>query len=394
MIILVGDYAPGNKHVNVTCNKGIMLCNLEGPVLPSSLSFSMRPKAGPNLFSSELPDSNIQFVYAMANNHIMDFGMPGLSSTQTLLKQRGFKSCGAGNDIKVARQSIIIEDNGARVGVISCCEAQFGVATQNRGGVADFGPWVYKSIRDLCQKTDEVIVSVHAAVEDSPWPSPYIRELYKSFIDAGAKVVHGHHSHIPQGYEAYGNGMIFYGMGNFAVDPNKWSDYPNGLWSLAAEIDFSSKPMSCRIFTLEIRKQASSDTIKIEESNEEENASHKSYLEICNRPFKDTELFGALWQEVALRVYNHYGAIYMGFSAPNQSRLDKIRAGLSTIKRALFNRIAFSSYPNQRSYILWHVMIVCESHRQMLSTALGVLGGEIKDLRTKKTKQLLDEMMP
>ena len=61
----------------------------------------------------------------------------------------------------------------------------------------------------VAHKSRYVIVSVHAAIEDSPWPSPYIRELYHSFIDAGATVVHGHHLHVPQGYETYDEGVIF-----------------------------------------------------------------------------------------------------------------------------------------------------------------------------------------
>jgi len=50
--------------------------------------------------------------------------------------------------------------------------------------------------------------------------------------------------------------------------------------------------------------------------------------------------------------------------------------------------------PNHYDYMLWYHMIACESHRQMLATALGLLGGEIKDLRTEETRILADEMMP
>jgi hypothetical protein len=39
-------------------------------------------------------------------------------------------------------------------------------------------------------------------------------------------------------------------------------------------------------------------------------------------------------------------------------------------------------------------MISCQSHRESISTALGLLSGEIEDLRTKETHLLADEMMP
>jgi len=38
-------------------------------------------------------------------------------------------------------------------------------------------------------------------------------------------------------------------------------------------------------------------------------------------------------------------------------------------------------------------MLACESHRQMLITALGVLSGEIKDLRGEESSALADEML-
>ena len=397
-MIFVGDWSPKTHPVSVTLNLApeLYAANLEGPVLSSGHDLVPCPKAGPSSFSCELPNGTSDFVFALANNHIMDYGISGMEATVKLLQERNFKACGAGKNVHAARQPIIVEDKGVQVGIIACCEAQFGVARHDSAGVAEFGPWVYHAIRDLRETVDAVIVSAHAAVEDSPWPSPHNRELYHSFVDAGATLVHGHHAHVPQGYEAYGEGVIFYGMGNFAVDPDKWRDYPNGMWSLAAEIGFDSEPVRWQPLTFEIRNQPGSGLMVIEESNVEEQESHRRHLEICNRPFENPELFDALWQEVALRAYYHHGAKYMGFSAPSRRRRGtQIRERLSLFKSALLNaQTLFSPRPTQRDYMLWHVMFVCESHRQMLATALGILAGEIEDLRTEETRQLADEMMP
>jgi hypothetical protein len=395
-MILGGDWAPGYKQVEMNLASTVVLANLEGPILSREHSVIAVPKAGPSLFSSELPDASGRFVFSLANNHIMDYGIPGLESTLSLLDKRAFKACGAGKNFLDARCPIVIEDDGIQIGLIACCEAQFGVAQWSKAGVAAFGPWIYRAIRDLRQTVDAVIVSVHASVEDSPWPSPFIRELCRSFIDAGASVVHGHHAHVPQGHEEYGDGVIFYGMGNFAVDPDKWRKYPNSLWSLAAEIDLRSKPVRWRPLTLEIhyQNQNSANILVIEESSGEELERHHGYLEMCNRPLRDDALFEALWQEVASRAYDHYGAGYMSFSAsPRYGRRAKMKKGLSALKGALLNR-SDESRPNQYDYLLRYNMIACESHRQMLATALGILGGEIADLRSDETRRLADEMMP
>ena len=397
-MILLGDWSFKTRQVTITFNltQVLYLANLEGPVLSGEHDLVPNSKAGPSLFSSELPNGSGQFIFALANNHLMDFGLPGLESTLEFLDKQGFRACGAGKDIHEARKPITVLDQGVRVGLISCCEAQFGVARRNTAGVAEFGPWVYRAIRDLRETLDSVVVSVHAGNENSPWPSPHIRELYHSFIDAGASVVHGHHAHVPQGYEAYGEGVIFYGLGNFAIDPDQWRDRPNGMWSLAAEIDFGSKPLGWRPLTLEIRHQPGSDTMVIEKSNGEEQEIHRLYLEICNRPFNDPELFEALWQEVALRTYYQSGAKSMGFSSPSRHRRrTQIREVLSLLKAALLSRkTSMSLRPGQWDYMLWHVMIACESHRQMLATALGLLAGEIRDRRTEETRALADAMMP
>ena len=128
----------------------------------------------------------------------MDYGEPGLETTINILHQKGVRYCGAGTNLTSARKPLIIQNRGTTLGIISCCEAQFGVARSEQSGVAEFGPWIYQDIRNLAGQVDAVIVSVHAGIEDSPWPSPFIRDLYHSYIDAGATIIHGHHAHVPQ----------------------------------------------------------------------------------------------------------------------------------------------------------------------------------------------------
>ena len=86
----------------------------------------------------------------------------------------------------------------------------------------------------------------------------------------------------------------------------------------------------------------------------------------------------------------------MQFSAHPSLENDRvsIRNILSSFKYIFHNLLADQSHPNQSDYLLRYHMIVCESHRQMLATALGVLSGEIKDLRTEETRHMVDEMLP
>jgi len=311
-MMLVGDYVPESYTVHLKRPERLILANLEGPLLPQTHFYLSDPKAGPSLYSCFLPEKTDNYIFSLANNHIMDYGEPGLVTTINELQQKGTRYCGAGTSLPSARKALIIRHEKITLGIISCCEAQFGVARWHQAGVAEFGPWMYQEIKNLARHVDVVIVSVHAGIEDSPWPSPYIRNLYRSFIDAGATIIHGHHAHVPQGYEEYHNGLILYGMGNFAVDPVKWGSYKNGLWSIGAAIDLKSIPFQWKLITFEIRHNSGSNSISIEESFPEEHERHNKYLELCNRPFHDDLFFDSLWQEVAVRAYFKYGGHYLG----------------------------------------------------------------------------------
>jgi poly-gamma-glutamate synthesis protein (capsule biosynthesis protein) len=59
------------------------------------------------------------------------------------------------------------------------------------------------------------IVMVHGGAEWATRPSGSQRELYRSFVDAGADLVLGHHSHVVQGVESYEGALIAYSLGNF-----------------------------------------------------------------------------------------------------------------------------------------------------------------------------------
>jgi len=322
----------------------------------------------------------------------MDYGEPGLASTINELQQIGTRYCGGGTSLPSERKALIIQHEKITLGIISCCEAQFGVARWHQAGVAEFGPWMYQEIKNLAGHVDVIIVSVHAGIEDSPWPSPYIRSLYRSFIDAGATIIHGHHAHVPQGYEEYHNGLIFYGIGNFAVDPVKWGSNKNGLWSIGADIDLNSNPFRWRLITFEIRHNSGSNVISIEESYPNERKHHLKYIEICNRPLHDNMFFESIWQEVAVRAFNRYGGHYTGFLSLNSlGNLIKtcVNNGRSYI---LGERLACNQIKKQK-YLLNYHMLACESHRQMLTTALGVFSGEIKDLRGEESSKLADEML-
>ena len=77
---------------------------------------------------------------------------------------------------------------------------------------------VADDIQSLSDDVDHVIVMLHSGYEYVPSPSREQATLARAAIDGGASLVIGHHAHILQGVEFRGDGVIVYGLGNFAFN--------------------------------------------------------------------------------------------------------------------------------------------------------------------------------
>lgn len=396
---LAGDWAPSGRQVAPLPWSGLLLANLEGPVLASNHGITPIPKAGPHLCHRDLPRGLVDCVMALANNHVMDYGDAGLCQTLQQLTSANIQGLGAGQNVTEAAKPLIINWRGTRIGILARCEVQFGMATRRCGGVAAFDATVYRAIHNLNRETDFVIASIHAAAEMCPWPSPDRQDAWRALVDAGADVVHGHHAHVPQGWEAYEGGLIFYGLGNLCIDPAAWSGHAQALWSLVPELSWDSGQVTMRAATAVI--EDSGQSLHIRDADPVEAQAHQAYLAECNRPLADRPALEALWQEVSVRQYWAYYADWLRFERP----VAETRIGLRHCAHELLQRIRspwlqVESPPSPRpavhkgQYLLWHVLFACESHSEAIATALGVLGGALEDLRSDETARLVDAMMP
>jgi hypothetical protein len=385
---LLGDWAPGHRRVVGAPVRLRAIFNLEGPVpgdrpLPGPVA-----KAGPSLSNQTLPDLPAGSVASLSNNHIMDYGASGLAATFAALEQKSLVPVGAGADEAAARRAVTITEGGQSIAVLARCEVQFGLARGDAAGTAGLDPSDFREIGRLARLHDSVIVSVHAAAEMFPWPSPARQRLFRSLIDAGANVVYGHHAHVPQGWEFHNNGLILYGLGNYCVDPWKWSGRPNTLWSLSPEISIGPSGIRFRPFVSTVNLDHESISLGEAECH----GSHPcmAYFEACNAALSDNRLLESLWQEYAMRIYRE---TYSEWLWPSGSMLRRARrAGGALFRAVAGTRRMKNDKPSeaQRSFLLRYHCFSCQSHREALETALGVLGGELPDLRSERARRLLD----
>jgi poly-gamma-glutamate synthesis protein (capsule biosynthesis protein) len=72
-----------------------------------------------------------------------------------------------------------------------------------------------EDIRRLAERVDHVVVYNHWGISMEPAVCEYPRLAAHAFVDAGASIVAGSHTHTLQGVELYRGRPILYGLGNF-----------------------------------------------------------------------------------------------------------------------------------------------------------------------------------
>ena len=168
-------------------------------------------------------------IVSLANNHAGDYGSDALLQAISLLKEQGVAPIGAGANAQEAHAPNLSEVNGLKLAFFSYVhvpvEAITGFdtasweAANDTPGIAWADPeQITADIGAIHDQVDLVVVALHSGFEYLAAPSEPQIAAARAAIDAGADLVIGHHAHILQGIEFYGDGVIIYGTGNFAFE--------------------------------------------------------------------------------------------------------------------------------------------------------------------------------
>ena len=158
----------------------------------------------------------------LGNNHIADFGHPGVLDTKRLLASKDISYLGYGETLNDALKPSFLDLGGNRLGVVSlCCPTTNGenLATHRSSGVAPLGMATLKqAVEGARSQCDGLVVYLHWGCEWVHDPAPDQLRLARHAIDCGADAVIGSHSHTIQSYEQYRGRWIFYGLGNYLFE--------------------------------------------------------------------------------------------------------------------------------------------------------------------------------
>lgn len=242
-----GPLYPFEHVTDVLTGADVAFVNLESPLseggAPAPKDFVFR---GPPEAAQGLAQAGIDIV-SLANNHALDYGLPGLEETRAALEAAGVAYVGAGDNEAAARSPLIIERNGLRLAFLAYVNTPrdsvsgFDVfetaATADGPGMAWATPEaVAADVAAAARQADVVIVSLHTGFEYQEPPNDLQVALAHAAIDAGARLVLGHHPHVLQGIERYGDGLIIYSLGNFVFDFDELDYAQPGLPSALSAI--------------------------------------------------------------------------------------------------------------------------------------------------------------
>jgi len=173
-------------------------------------------------------------ILSLANNHTPNFGEKGLKDTFNFLENARIKYVGAGQNEQEAYQPVYIENKGIKFAFLAYNDTDvvpaYYEASANRFGTAFMRiDKMIEAVKEAKQKTDFVIVSMHAGIEYADKPNNSQINFAHAAVDAGADLVIGHHPHVVQTLGKYKGKYIFYSLGNFVFDQPQSEETKEGL---------------------------------------------------------------------------------------------------------------------------------------------------------------------
>lgn len=223
------DFSPFFKNIsNYTSKADLTIGNLETTFAGKARGYSGYPTFNsPAELGQAIKDIGVD-VLGTANNHCMDKGYSGLSSTLDVLDEMGFSHMGTSRSVDEQNTILVRDVNGINIAFLAFTYGTNGISIPK-----DKSFCVNLIDRDLIAKqiesakrlnVDMICVNMHWGVEYQTSPNSEQKELADFLFKNGVDIIFGSHPHVLQPMEkrtvtlddgSTKDGFVIYSLGNF-----------------------------------------------------------------------------------------------------------------------------------------------------------------------------------
>lgn len=188
-------------------------------------------------------------IVELTGNHNNDYGARYSASSIEMFKKLGWDYFGGGLNSEDAQKILYKEVNGTKIAFVgyNYYDAMLNnwgpLAKEDSSGANPYSEVKLKrDVKEAKENADIVIVTfqfqecysypdgdVIFPICYKPLNLPDQKGVFRKAIDLGANIVVGTQAHQPQTFELYGDGVIFYGLGNLYFDQIIWIGTRQGL---------------------------------------------------------------------------------------------------------------------------------------------------------------------
>lgn len=166
-----------------------------------------------------LKSINISAI-TLAHNHVYDNLEDGFDKTVNFLNKNNIQYFGAGYSVEASEKPLFLEKDGIKI-----CLLNYVTEDTNPNLPHDSTlhlnlfdeKKIILDIKKNKHRVDYIVLLLHwgGQVEHGSFPDYDQPKVARKFIDEGANLIIGHHSHTVQPFEVYKDKYIFYSLGNF-----------------------------------------------------------------------------------------------------------------------------------------------------------------------------------
>ena len=175
-------------------------------------------------------------VVELTGNHNQDCGIDAALNTIDIYEQNNIKMVGGGRNADEASKPLEITNKNNGITFLAYNQSTGGATLGSTPGANQYYEENAESeIRRAKERGDFVVIDIQY-YECSAYASEYEDPtcdradsaagdqvgFFRHLIDLGADMVVGTSAHQPQTFELYGNGVIYYGLGNLFFDQYWW----------------------------------------------------------------------------------------------------------------------------------------------------------------------------